>query len=321
MANKKNMSVINEVSSVSAFTYDRHIFPTCLDWILSKITKNKWALFYCLPNKSLKEGLKLIHIDNDVHSFFADAESHGKIHLYIAHKKQELGMYYFRNMVGLEEDAGVEDVGLVQEKADVGKKEGVGRKVQGATRKEFVEWAEQQAGTPYLRTPPLKPRRKGIEFPCKNLFGYFFLHCDSVAGEFVLNDDWNYEGLSVDGYIDVVGSSQCSDLVHERVGYNGHSLPNMDKECFLNDVVLDAVVLEKKCRSKVSVTRKRRSWKKSLRKGHGKKVRRGAKNQRCGSLSGLNVQAGDDDQQVTTQEEKTAGDDDPQVNNKVSVHV
>ncbi|GJV45134.1 hypothetical protein Tco_1429670 [Tanacetum coccineum] len=104
---------------------------------------------------------------------------------------------------------------------------------------ELVEWAEQQAGTPYLRTPPLKPRRKCIEFPCKNLFADF-LHCDSVADEVELHDDWKYEGLSVDGYIDVVGSSKCCDLVHESVGYNGHSLPNMDKECFSNDV-LDAV--------------------------------------------------------------------------------
>ncbi|GKB97774.1 hypothetical protein Tco_0983911 [Tanacetum coccineum] len=320
------------ISSVSAFSCDRDIFPTCLDWILLQIIENKWALFYCLPNKSLEQGLKLIRTDNDVHSFFVDAESNGKIHLYIAHKKQELGRYYFRNMVWLEEDVvlrclsstpfstmikrkcgntskegrkkkvnsemvdaiihgkakmvEVEDVGLFQEKADVGKKEGV-------ERKELFEWAEQQAGTPYLRIPPLKPRRKGIEFPC----------------------------LSVDGYIDVVGSSKCCDLVHERVGYNGHSLPNMDKECFLNDVVLDVVVPEKKCRSKVSVTRKRMSWKKSLRKGHRKRVGCGAKNRRCGSLSGLNVQEGDDDQQVTTQEEKIAGDDDPQVNNKVSVHV
>ncbi|GJW40990.1 hypothetical protein Tco_0066835 [Tanacetum coccineum] len=38
------------------------------------ILENKWALFYCLPNKSLEKGLKLIHTDNDVHSFFADAE-------------------------------------------------------------------------------------------------------------------------------------------------------------------------------------------------------------------------------------------------------
>ncbi|GKG03140.1 hypothetical protein Tco_0310776, partial [Tanacetum coccineum] len=101
------------------------------------------------------------------------------------------------------------------------------------------EWAEQQAGTPYLRTPPLKPRRKCIEFPCKNLFADF-LHCDSVADEVELHDDWKYEGLSVDGYIDVVGSSKCCDLIHDSVGCNGHSLPNMDKECFSNDV-LDAV--------------------------------------------------------------------------------
>ncbi|GKD80481.1 hypothetical protein Tco_1347320 [Tanacetum coccineum] len=44
------------------------------------IVKNKWALFYCLANKSLEKGLKLIHTDNDVHSFFADAECRGKIH-------------------------------------------------------------------------------------------------------------------------------------------------------------------------------------------------------------------------------------------------
>ncbi|GKC89538.1 hypothetical protein Tco_1150187 [Tanacetum coccineum] len=81
------------VYSVSAFTCDRDIFPTCLDWILSKISEEKWALFYCLPNKQLEHGLKLIHTDNDVHSFFADAELNGKIHLYIAHKQQPLQRY------------------------------------------------------------------------------------------------------------------------------------------------------------------------------------------------------------------------------------
>nr|GEU63713.1 hypothetical protein [Tanacetum cinerariifolium] len=62
------------VYSVSTFTCNRDIFPTCLDSILSMISKEKWALFYCLPNKQLEHGLKLIHTDNDVHSFFADAE-------------------------------------------------------------------------------------------------------------------------------------------------------------------------------------------------------------------------------------------------------
>ncbi|GJU98944.1 hypothetical protein Tco_1328215 [Tanacetum coccineum] len=82
----------------------RDIFFTCLDWICSEIIEYKWALFYCLPNKSLEQGLKLIHTDNDVHLFFVDAERSGKIHLYITHKQQDFGRYYLRNMVWVEED-------------------------------------------------------------------------------------------------------------------------------------------------------------------------------------------------------------------------
>ncbi|GJT13289.1 hypothetical protein Tco_0860331 [Tanacetum coccineum] len=180
----------------------------------------------------INEGLKLIHTDNDVHSFFADAESNGKIHLYIAHKKQELGR------CSLEEG-----LTIVEGDGDMNK---------------MYDMAE------------------------------------NIADEVELHDDKKYEGLSVDGYIDVVGSSKCCDLVHESVGYNGHSLPNMDKECFSNDVVSDVVVPDtlaytlslvlKKYRSKVSVTRKR-SWLNSskitsLRKGSGKRVGCEAKNQR-----------------------------------------
>ncbi|GJY75115.1 hypothetical protein Tco_0480231, partial [Tanacetum coccineum] len=96
---------------------------------------------------------------------------------------------------------------------------------------ELVEWEQQEAGSPYLRTPSLKPRRKGIEFPCKNLFGDF-LHCDNVADEVVLHDNWQYQGLALDGYIDVGGSGKHCDLVHENFIDNGHSLPNMVKERF-----------------------------------------------------------------------------------------
>ncbi|GKA55737.1 hypothetical protein Tco_0754809 [Tanacetum coccineum] len=141
MANKKNMSVINEDD-----------MP-----ILDKvITENKWALFYCLPNKSLEEGLKLIHTDNDVHSFFADAESHEEdaglrflsstsfstmIKRKCGNTSKEGRKKKVKSEMVDDEPLGkakmveVEDVGLVQEKADVGKKEGVGRKVQGATGK------------------------------------------------------------------------------------------------------------------------------------------------------------------------------------------
>ncbi|GJV31337.1 hypothetical protein Tco_1391737 [Tanacetum coccineum] len=154
---------------------------------------------------------------------------------------------------------------------------------------ELIEWEQQEASSPYLRTPPLKPRRKG---------------------------------LAIDGYIDVGRSSKHCDLVHENVVDNGHSLPNMDKEIFSNNVVLDDVVtdtlaytlplvLKKKCRNKVNVTRKTRCLNNSktmrLRKGLGKRVACGANNRRLGSLIGLNVHAVDDDPQVTKQVSLTAG--------------
>nr|GEV49283.1 hypothetical protein [Tanacetum cinerariifolium] len=59
---------------------------------------------WCFKESIKEQGLKLIHTNNDVHSFFANAELNGKIHLYIAHKQQPLGRYYLRNMVWLEED-------------------------------------------------------------------------------------------------------------------------------------------------------------------------------------------------------------------------
>ncbi|GJR77411.1 hypothetical protein Tco_0089776 [Tanacetum coccineum] len=361
------------ISSVSAFTCDRDIFPSCLHWILSSIVENKWALFYCLPNKSLEKGLKLIHTDNDVHSFFADAERRGRMSMQTflnelgefpdltPTKEREVddeavGGCYRRAIInGKAKMVEVADVGLVEDELNLLNKKDLGKKpVRSATdvqesnvkageypiryehgmtltlklnasdeevkskvksyenRKldasamsphELVEWAEQEAGSPYLRTPSIKPRRKGIEFPCKNLFADF-LHCDSVADEIVLHDNWKYEGLSLDGPIDVGGPTTWCDLVHECVVENGDSLPIMDKECFSNNVVLDDVVpanrkstpllLMKKGRNKVSFTRKSRCVKNSktfsLRKGCGKRVACGANTRRLGGLMGLNVQ-------------------------------
>ncbi|GKD59741.1 hypothetical protein Tco_1297250 [Tanacetum coccineum] len=97
--------VNGSVTSVCAFTCDRDMFPGSLDYILSEIKQNKWALFYCLPNKSLENGLTLMHTDTDVHKFFDLAERNGSIHLFVAHKKHKLAQYYLRNMFWIEEDA------------------------------------------------------------------------------------------------------------------------------------------------------------------------------------------------------------------------
>ncbi|GJZ69749.1 hypothetical protein Tco_0633299 [Tanacetum coccineum] len=141
---------------------------------------------------------------------------------------------------------------------------------------EHIAWEKEEAGSPVLRIPPLKQRRKGIEFPCKNLFGDF-LHVADALG---MHDNWLYEGLSLDGPIDVGGPSMYVD---ETVVCDSHSLPDIQKECFANSVPLDSVcanvqvvLKKKKGRSMVKVTRKRKYqyYKKINRflKVHGKRV-------------------------------------------------
>ncbi|GJZ38909.1 hypothetical protein Tco_0585472 [Tanacetum coccineum] len=95
------------VSCVFAFTHDKDVFPRCLNHIMSEIDEHKWALFYRIPKKSLDKGLKLLHTDNDVHSFFDVAVKNGSIHLYVAHKKQNLGKYYYKNMEWEKDDVGL----------------------------------------------------------------------------------------------------------------------------------------------------------------------------------------------------------------------
>ncbi|GJR91385.1 integrase, catalytic region, zinc finger, CCHC-type containing protein [Tanacetum coccineum] len=244
---------------------------------------------------------------------FIGGKKYGLVNFYIAHIPENLVEYYFKILTLDAPDEEVKSKVKSHEK----------RKLDDSAMSphELVEWAEQEAGSPYLRTPPIKPRRKGIEFPCKNLFGDFFLHCDSVADEIVLHDNWKYEGLSLDGHIDVGGPTTWCDLVHECVVENGDSLPIMDKECFSNNVVLDDVVhanrksmpllLMKKGRNKVSVTRKSRCLNNSktfrLRKGFGKRVACGANTRRLGGLIGLNVHVVDEVSQVTKQGSLSAG--------------
>ncbi|GJZ67845.1 hypothetical protein Tco_0631085 [Tanacetum coccineum] len=179
----------------------------------------------------VERGFTIVKGDGGLNKMYDIGETYGLIELYIAHIPKHLAECYYKNLTF---DAADDDV-FCKVKTHEKRMQDAG----SMSPEKLVAWAEEEAGSPYLRTPPLKPRRNGIKFPCKNLFGKF-LHCDSVANEFVLHDNWEYEGLSLDGYIDVGGSSTCSDLVKESVVYDGPSLPHIEKECFANNVLLDA---------------------------------------------------------------------------------
>ncbi|GJR08112.1 hypothetical protein Tco_0790764 [Tanacetum coccineum] len=69
---------------------------------MSEIDEHKWEYYTVL-----KKGLNLLRNDIDDHSFFDAAVKNGSIHLYVAHKKQNLGKYYYKNMELEEDDAGL----------------------------------------------------------------------------------------------------------------------------------------------------------------------------------------------------------------------
>nr|GEY17772.1 phospholipase-like protein [Tanacetum cinerariifolium] len=116
----------------------------------------------------------------------------------------------------------------------------------------------------------LRRQRMGVEFPCKNLFGDF-LHVDNVADELGLHDNQLFEGLNLDGPIDVRGAKYV-------------------------------VLKKKKGRSMVKVTRKRKHqyYKKinRFRKVYGKRVSVEAGQGRLGGLVALNDHEVDDDPQL-----------------------
>ncbi|GJR24953.1 phospholipase-like protein [Tanacetum coccineum] len=186
---------------------------------------------------SLEEGLTIVEGDGDMNKMHDMGEKYGLIDLYICHIPKNLAEYYYKNLTF---DAADEDV-LCK-----------------------------------VKTHEKRMRDAGSMSPEElNLFGEF-LHCDSVADEVILHDNWEYEGLILDA--------------------GGNKLP---------------LLLKKKGRSRVNVTRKRTSQYKTkikrLRKGIGKRVSGGANYGRLGNLIGLNEHEGDDDPQVTTQVSLTVG--------------
>ncbi|GJS89560.1 hypothetical protein Tco_0772196 [Tanacetum coccineum] len=266
--------VVFKIHKNGYFEFDplRMIFSKMLDMLSYKLECEIWGIFVCSPRCSLEEGLTILEGDGDMNKLYDIAEKYGLINLYIAHLLKNLAEYYFKILTLDASDEEVKSKLKSYEK----------RKLDACSMSphELVEWEQQEAGSPYLRTPPLKPRRKGIEFPCKNLFRDF-LHCDNVADKLVLDDNWQYEGLAVED----VG--EIKEIPKYPLDY---TLP---------------LVLKKKCRNKVNVTRKTRCLNSSktmrLRKGCGKRVAIGGHGRGLGRLIGLNVIAVDDDPHVTKQ--------------------
>ncbi|GJZ47238.1 hypothetical protein Tco_0601070, partial [Tanacetum coccineum] len=103
-----------------ACTINRIMFSQLLDMLVAKVKDNIWALFICIPGLDIdSNGLKLIE-SADVHALYDLAENYVTVDLEHDKRKKHAGNMFVE---------------------------------------ELVAWAEEEAKSPYLRSPPLKSRR------------------------------------------------------------------------------------------------------------------------------------------------------------------
>ncbi|GKD99308.1 hypothetical protein Tco_1387292, partial [Tanacetum coccineum] len=178
-------------------------------------------------------GLTIVEGDPDIKKMYDIAEMYGLINLYIAHLPRNLAAYYFRNL-------SFDDYhGDIQSKLKSHEK----LKIDAATMTfdEVVAWEKEEPLSPLLRTPPLKPRKIGIEFLVKNLYANF-LHADCVDDHFDPLYYWKYEDVYGGGCFDVGGSFKVFDWIDEPMGFDDCLLLGKSKDEFSNDVILDDFV-------------------------------------------------------------------------------
>lgn len=208
----------------------RMSFKEFCDLLVYKLECQIWSLFYRIPRRSLALGLTIVETDAEMKKMYAVASSYGLLQLYIAHEPKNLAQYYYNNLSFESRDGEVISRLKSHEK----------RKDEAATMspEQLQAWAEEESRSPYLRTPPLKPRRKGIEFQGKNLFEDF-LHSTSVGDEVEGPPGWLEGGVGEKGWVDVGAScildpwldlALCNDVV---------SLPDLGEDGFSNDVILE----------------------------------------------------------------------------------
>nr|GEW89117.1 transposase, MuDR, MULE transposase domain protein [Tanacetum cinerariifolium] len=69
-----------------------------LDMLSYKLVCHIWAIFYCIPRRTLEKGLTITEGDGDMKKMYDMAETYGLIDLYITHIPKNLAEYYYKNL-------------------------------------------------------------------------------------------------------------------------------------------------------------------------------------------------------------------------------
>ena len=136
---------------MEASTDSRIMFSPLLDLLVAKLRQNIWALFICIPELDIDSGgLKIIERDADVHVLYELGKQHKTVNLYVAHSPQNLAPYYHINLCLQSYDSEVTSKKKHHQmlKKDAG----------NMTVDELINWVEEEAHSPYLRSPSVKER-------------------------------------------------------------------------------------------------------------------------------------------------------------------
>ena len=144
---------------MEASSNSRIMFSPLLDLLVAKIRNNIWVVYFCIPELDIDSGgLKILERDADVLALYELARKHKKVNLFVAHSPQNLAPYYHHNLSLDSSDSEVTSKRKHHEKL----KKDAGN----MSYDELVAWAEEEAQSPYLRSPPPvkdRPLRKDFE--------------------------------------------------------------------------------------------------------------------------------------------------------------
>lgn len=137
------------------------------DLLLEKIKRDVWAWFYCMPKRSLEEGLTIVECDMDVKKMYEMAEVHGILEVYVSHIPQAyLVDFYHKNLCRDESNEEVKQ----KVRIHVERK----KKYDSMSLEEVTAWEEEESKSPaYLRSPYVKPFKEASLFVPRMLYDDF----------------------------------------------------------------------------------------------------------------------------------------------------
>ena len=229
---------------MEASSSDRIMFSPLLDILVAKVKQDIWGLFMCIPELDIDSGgLKIIERDADVHALYDLAEKYKTVNVYVAHSPQNLAAYYHINLTLESSDSEVTSKRKHHEnlKKDAG----------NMSYEELVAWAEEEARSPCLRSPPLKDRPLRKDFEGKVSFTRVWIIDDDWLNDYPhLTEDEVYKEVNEQpqniadevAVNDVVDEVAVNDVVDEVENNQAAHVDNMDvdgeTDGNIDDVVL-----------------------------------------------------------------------------------